>query len=457
MGVASSIFWGLVTLSFLVFIHEGGHFLAARACGMRVTEFYLGMPCRLKLFHKSRKYGTEVGVTPILLGGYTRICGMDGKPGPEAADVLWCIQKHGRATVDEICEEVGCSQDDAYAILAILVDWASIEPYYNPDLGEHEGQRDWPQAFQTVRRDARLLTEYDRASDFAQEGATAAGEARLPETDAASFLEQEKSRTYLGHGFWSRFFCLIAGPAINVIFAILVVVAGLSIAGVDVSVNQNTIGTVMAGSLAEKSGLQAGDTVEAVNDNEVTDWQSLVEALSPVLSSGEDFTLTIERDGTESLVAVDQDETAPATALGITAPTQKVHLSVGQSIYASFAYAKEVADAAISLIRPSQTMEVLNESTSVMGISVMASEAADEGAWELMEFMAMISMSLGFMNLLPIPPLDGGKIVIEIGQAIARRDLPQKAQIGLTYVGLAFFLFVFVFVLRNDILRFVVG
>ncbi len=47
--------------------------------------------------------------------------------------------------------------------------------------------------------------------------------------------------------------------------------------------------------------------------------------------------------------------------------------------------------------------------------------------------------------------------MIEIGQAIARRDLPQKAQIGLTYVGLAFFLFVFVFVLRNDILRFVVG
>ncbi len=117
-----------------------------------------------------------------------------------------------------------------------------------------------------------------------------------------------------------------------------------------------------------------------------------------------------------------------------------MHLSIADSFQASVSYAKQVADAAISLIRPSQTMQVLSE-----------------GVWELMLFMAMISMSLGFMNLLPIPPLDGGKIVIEIGQKIVRKNLPQKAQIGISYAGLAFFLFVFVFVLRNDILRFVVG
>ena len=79
MGVVSAVFWGVAVLSLLVFVHEGGHFLAARACGMRVTEFYLGMPCRHHLARKSRTYGTEFGVTPILLGGYTRICGIDRK------------------------------------------------------------------------------------------------------------------------------------------------------------------------------------------------------------------------------------------------------------------------------------------------------------------------------------------------------------------------------------------
>ena len=77
-GVVSAIFWGVVVLSLLVFVHEGGHYLAARACGVRVTEFFLGMPCRVKLSHKSKDHGTEIGVTPILLGGYTRICGMEG-------------------------------------------------------------------------------------------------------------------------------------------------------------------------------------------------------------------------------------------------------------------------------------------------------------------------------------------------------------------------------------------
>lgn len=66
-------------------------------------------------------------------------------------------------------------------------------------------------------------------------------------------------------------------------------------------------------------------------------------------------------------------------------------------------------------------------------------------------------MSLGFMNLLPIPPLDGGKILIEIIQAISRRQVSARAQTIVSYAGLAFFLFVFVVAMRNDIVTFVIG
>ena len=61
-SVASAVFWGVVLLSVLVFVHEAGHFLSARAFGLRVTEFFLGMPCRLRLSWRSRSRGTEVGV-----------------------------------------------------------------------------------------------------------------------------------------------------------------------------------------------------------------------------------------------------------------------------------------------------------------------------------------------------------------------------------------------------------
>ena len=69
--------------------------------------------------------------------------------------------------------------------------------------------------------------------------------------------------------------------------------------------------------------------------------------------------------------------------------------------------------------------------------------------------VASISMSLCFVNLLPIPPLDGGKVLIELIQFVRGRPLPKRAQMIVSYVGLAFFLFVFIYVLRLDLLRYI--
>lgn len=88
INVLTTIFWGVVVLSVLVFVHEGGHFIAARACGVRVTEFFLGLPCRWRLSRASKRIGTRFGVTPLLLGGYAAICGMDPDNQPLAAPVL---------------------------------------------------------------------------------------------------------------------------------------------------------------------------------------------------------------------------------------------------------------------------------------------------------------------------------------------------------------------------------
>ena len=95
-GFISAVFWGVLVLSCLVFIHEGGHFLAARAFGMRVTEFFLGLPCRFRLSFKSKRFGTEFGVTPLLLGGYNRICGMEGEYDELLPRALQIVQREGR-------------------------------------------------------------------------------------------------------------------------------------------------------------------------------------------------------------------------------------------------------------------------------------------------------------------------------------------------------------------------
>ena len=102
LSVLSSVFWGLLMLSVLVFLHEGGHFLAARACGVRVTEFFLGLPCRFDIHYSSRRIGTKFGVTPLLLGGYAAICGMDPTNVSCADRVLAAIYRHGRVSVADL-------------------------------------------------------------------------------------------------------------------------------------------------------------------------------------------------------------------------------------------------------------------------------------------------------------------------------------------------------------------
>ena len=121
LSVLSSVFWGLLMLSVLVFLHEGGHFLAARACGVRVTEFFLGLPCRFDIHYTSRRIGTKFGVTPLLLGGYAAICGMDPTDVSCADRVLAAIYRHGRVTVADLAVELELSEEVVLEACALLL------------------------------------------------------------------------------------------------------------------------------------------------------------------------------------------------------------------------------------------------------------------------------------------------------------------------------------------------
>ncbi len=455
--VLSAVFWGLLLLSVLVFVHEGGHYLAARAFNVRVTEFFLGLPCRWRISHKSRKVGTEIGVTPLLLGGYTRICGMEGEQDELLGEALACVMRHGRVEVATLAREVGCDEDRAYKLVATLADWAAIEPYYNPELGEKPGQSTWPVAFQTLKRDANNLTEYDRNHNFDLPGGTAAGEPCETGLSAEELLEQERSHTYLGCGFWKRVGMLVAGPIVNIVVAFLLVVGVLMVSGVDYVPDVSTLGGIEEGSVAEEIGLETGDTITAIDDTEVDTWTGLVEALSPYLEDGVDFELTYERDGEESTVLVDLPDGEETEVLGIYASTATYYPTLAQAASAAVSYAGQVASYVVQLIMPQHTVEVLEQSSSVVGIAAMAADAAESGVSDMVYLAAAVSMSLGFMNLLPIPPLDGGKLLIEIIQLALRRPLSTKAQNVISVLGMAFFLFVFVFVLRNDIINYVIG
>lgn len=454
-GAVSAILWGLVLLSVLVFVHEGGHFLAARALGIRVREFFLGMPCRFRLAWESRRYGTVCGATPLLLGGYTMVCGMDGASSPHLARALASVAAHGRATVDQVAADAGCTADEAVEALATLADWGSVAPYYDPELGERPTDSTWPSSFETLERDPSLLTKYDRGHDFSLPGTTAQGEPHGIGDGPEAFLAAERSHTYLAHGFWGRTFVLVSGVAVNLVCGILLVVAVLTLAGVPVVGDVPVAGSVTEGSLAQQAGIEAGDEFVSVDGAPVSTWQGTVEAVREALSEGTDFTITVRRDGRTVDVGVALD--GPAETLGIQGTVENVRLGIGEAFSYALSYVGATASFILRLLQPAHIGEVIESSSSVVGISVMASEAASQGAASFALLAAAVSLSLAFMNLLPVPPLDGGKVVIEAIQAVRRRPVSMRVQQGVSMVGIALFMLLFFVLLRQDIVRFVLG
>lgn len=452
LGVLSAVFWGLLVLSVLVLVHEGGHFLAARAFGMRVTEFYLGLPCRFHVCKKSERFGTEFGVTPVLLGGYNRICGMEGEEDELLPRALGIVQREGRAKAADLATELGIELEDAYALLAVLADMGSIRPYYNPELDEQPWQKEWPEAFETLARDGMLLTEYDSDHDFSQEGSTAAGEPR-PITDEAGFYAQEAAQTYKGKGFVPRVVTLLAGPLVNILLAFVLLVGSFMAQGVRIPLNTNVLGGVVEGSYAEAAGLKEGDTILKIDDQDVNNWMTLADAATAGLRKGGDIRVAYIRDGLTAETTVELPEGGEAESIGFLCAIETRHLTFGEALISTMNYLGTVGSTVARILMPQHTMEIVGQSSSVVGISAMASQAAATGLLDFLFLAAAISVSLGFMNLLPIPPLDGGKILIEIVQLIIRRPLSTRAQNIVSYVGLAFFLFIFCFAVRNDIMR----
>lgn len=359
MDIVLTIVYAVLILGFLVFIHEGGHYLAARAFGVRVTEFMLGLPGPNIGFTKG---GTKFGVTPILLGGYAKVCGMEpGEMSPHLEAVLASLYRRGTANMEDVARDCGITDDEAYEALEELVEWGSAK---GPTKKDRFNTYRAPE----VRPSKKALAAGAAAYDL--------GEAR-PVEDAHALFESEYRQQYRSLPFWKRSVILVAGVAVNLLFAVALFVVIYSVVGVDVQ-----------------------------------------------LSSGEIHHVTV-------------------------GPLQAVQLG--------FMYIGMVVQLVAGLFNPATAGEVVQSSSSIIGIAAMSKQAVDMGLMSAMMFVASISVSLGVMNLLPIPPLDGGRFVIEVFQKVSRRVVSMRALNYLSLAGMALFVCFFLVMANQDIQRFVFG
>lgn len=426
MGAVSVIFWGVIVLAVLVVVHELGHFIAARAFGVRVTEFMIGLPGPSIGFTRN---GTRYGITCIPLGGYNRITGMESGPeDPNLEQVLAYVYRQGVADVEHTALACGLSPEEAETALFILDGWGSInapgrenphEQYAAPKTGVYE-----------------------------------LGQPREVE-DSKALLDAERQQTYRGLSFPKRLVVLFAGPLMNILLAFVILL--VVFCGVGIPVVSTQLSSVVEDGPAAAAGLQAGDRIVAIDDTPIDDWESLSLALLEV-EPGATVAVGYERDGVEHTAqvttVVSKDDTAQ---LGVYAGTEQFRLSVPLGLQASWDYLAITVWSYASLFNPATAADTLSQSTSVVGIAVMSQQAASAGIVPLLYFIAVISLSLGIVNLLPVPPLDGGRIVVEVIQRIAHREVPTKVINGITIVVIALLLVLFLFMTQQDIARFVLG
>lgn len=455
----------LLILCVIVIVHEGGHALVARLTGMRVTEFYIGMPYGPEKSFVSRRSGIRYGATLALLGGYTRICGMAFAKDDRLALALALVNARGRLTTDELVRVLGCEDvAEAQAIVDALVDIGSVEPVYKG--GRRRSRKEKPVAYATVARDAQGLTVRDRGNSLAAGVAHEAGSPFDPGMSPDDFLAQELAHTYAGKSFTRRALVLVAGVAFNLLFA-FVVLTGCYMTMYEQHLALG-VSDVAAGSPAAEAGMAQGDEIRAVNGTPIAELDS-VQAVSDLLASGDELTVDyVAADGggdsagssspdADAVVKranlTRDDDGKLGLSLQVFLENSDTHLGLADSMRASVGYIGSVATAVIGLLNPSEAPQVISQSSGVVGIAQMTSQAVSTGLFDIVVLLAALSVSLGWMNLLPIPPLDGGKLVIEIVERVLGREVPLWIQGLISFLGIAAVLALFFFMVFQDVSR----
>jgi regulator of sigma E protease len=420
----------LFVLGVLVFVHELGHFLAARRIGVRVLTFSLGFGPKLI----STKHGdTEYAISAIPLGGYVKMAGEsleDTRSG--APDEFLSKSKWQRFQVLIMGPVMNILL--AVVVMAIvLAQGAEVPAYHDAPPVIAAVKPDSPAAKAGLHEGDRILTvagdPVDTWDKFDIEIGT------RPNRDVTvSFLRDGTTQTTM------------LRPAAQ----------GKYEVG-DIGVMPDAtpiIASLVKGDVAEKAGLKPGDIVLAVNGERMVQRSQLTDAISRNANKPTD--LTIKRNGQEVHITVTPQKRGDRGMIGILiseptksfkpTPLEAIKLSVQRNIEFGGLIFKTLGGLFVGTTSPRQLM-------GPVAIAQLSGESAAAGWIALFTLMASISLNLGLLNLMPIPVLDGGHIAIMALEGIARRDFSAKVKEKMLLAGFVLILLLMVTVIYNDLTR----
>lgn len=256
-------------------------------------------------------------------------------------------------------------------------------------------------------------------------------------------------RAFVNRPVWARLLVIAAGSISNVLLAFFIFVGAFLYAGYQTFPNLPVVGTVLAGTSAEKQGIEAGDKILSVAGKEVNTWtdigkitKDLDTRIVPVKVSheGEEKTLTI--------MMTDGEGGRPI--IGISPYLEHHQVGVGEA----FLMGGERCVFLLKMMVTGLADMITGHEADVagpIGVARMSAQVADTGFLSLLLFIALLSLNLGFLNFLPIPLLDGGVLILTLIEGVSGRELPEKALYYIQTVGVTILLGLFLFAMCNDI------
>lgn len=404
----------ILVLGLLVFIHELGHFLFAKWSGILVREFAIGFGPKLL----SKRVGeTLYSIRLLPIGGYVRMAGED----PELIEI-----KPGTPVVATINDSEKIDHLYLYSpkhtekkqIAGQIVDLDIEEKLYVIIEDESEGQKKY-------FFDRTAILHFDPKTEL----------------QIAPIDRQFKSKTV-----GQKAATIFAGPLFNILLTIVLFILFVMMTGVQYL----TVDQVIKGKPADQVGIKAGDQIIAINGNKVKTRDGYYYHM--VSDSNHQIDMTILRDGREMVVPIKPHLENGVYQIGVQLVFQKPTFfgAVQQGIIQTGEWTMIMLDSFKKLVTGQLSIKSLGGPVQ-MGHTT--GKVAEAGFEPLIKWMALLSLNLAIVNLLPIPALDGSRLIFIALEGIRGRPINPNKESIVHFVGFAFLMVLMLVVTYNDIMK----
>ena len=408
----------ILVFGIIVVVHEFGHFYFAKKSGILVREFAIGMGP--KIFAHIGKDGTAYTIRILPLGGYVRMAGW----GDDTTEIKTGTPVSLTLTDDGKVKRINLSGKklDQTALPMQVTQFDFEDKLFIKGL--------------VLEEEKTFAVDHD---------------ATIVEADGTEVRIAPLDVQYQNATIWGKLITNFAGPMNNFILGVVVFWILIFMQGGVRDVDTNQFHIMPQGALA-KVGVPETAQITKIGSHEVSNWESLIQAVESETKGKTAPTLdvTIFENGSDKQVTVTPEENQGRYLLGVQPGIKSDFLSM---FVGGFTTAADSALRILSELKNLIFQPDLNKLGGPVAIFKASSDAAKNGIENVLYFLAMISINIGIFNLIPIPALDGGKIVLNIMEAIRRKPLKQEIETYVTLAGVVIMVVLMIAVTWNDIMR----